>query len=553
MPPFPVISPLTNHLISMTPNRTNILLISIISLFAANLTRFFYWQIIRGHEFHQKQLSQNYKITKIEPIPGEIISQDQYPLVINQNRYQLSIYKPDLKTSLSDITIAINHVRPDLTQELTQLISDFQQNPQQKWLTLPQDFSRDQTIQLQLPGLSFKKVNRRFYPEETMLLPILGNSSTTGLQSYYQQQLIGRTGFTWTPKDAVGEPILSDKSWQIEPVNGRDLHLNINRSIQYVVENQLAQGIRQYQADSGSVIVLESSTGKVLAISSQEASPSGNSKIIAIADLFEPGSIFKPLVVAMALDSQTINQDYVCQNCNQPKTVGDHTINNWDFSLHPNSNLYDIIKNSDNIGMSSIIEILGLKQFTNYYYHLGLNQKTGIDLPGEAKPPQKTYWSPIDLATASFGQGFAINQIQMITAFNTLANNGFLVPPRIAEYLSQNNQSIPIKSSPSRQIFSVTTTNLIKSILKYSVNNGAVARYKPAGLEVCAKSGTAQVAVSGGYSQSLANASYLGFFPCDQPKITMIVTLFNPKVSSWGSSTAAPVWFNIANTITKLI
>ncbi len=255
----------------------------------------------------------------------------------------------------------------------------------------------------------------------------------------------------------------------------------------------------------------------------------------------------------MAIDSQSIDENYICQNCHQPKVIGENTINNWNFELHPNSTLRDIIKNSDNIGMSNIIETLGLEKFLNYYRLLGLDKKTNIDIIGEVKPPTKNYWSQLDLATASFGQGFAINQIQMLTAFNSLANDGVLISPKVGDYLSQNYQNIPLKAPSQRQVFDKKTTDIVKTILKYSVENGAIAKLKPPQLEACAKSGTAQIAVKGAYTESDYNASYIGFSPCYQPKITMIVTLNHPKTSPWGSSTAAPIWFEIADLVLKLL
>jgi cell division protein FtsI/penicillin-binding protein 2 len=193
--------------------------------------------------------------------------------------------------------------------------------------------------------------------------------------------------------------------------------------------------------------------------------------------------------------------------------------------------------------MSYIIRQTGEEKFLRYFHQLGLDRKTGIDLPGEARPVQKDYWPEIDLATASFGQGFAITQIQMITAFNTIANNGVLVGPHF-------NQNQKLRST---KVYEPTTITLMKDILEYGVDNGAVAKFKPKGMVVCGKSGTSQVAVKGGYSDSSTIASYIGFSPCDQPKYTMIVTVKNPRTSPWGSSTAAPIWYKIAEKLPSLL
>jgi cell division protein FtsI/penicillin-binding protein 2 len=203
--------------------------------------------------------------------------------------------------------------------------------------------------------------------------------------------------------------------------------------------------------------------------------------------------------------------------------------------------------------MSYIIGTLGQPNFLHYFKALGLDRKTNIDLQGESKPLPKTIWPDIDFATASFGQGFAITQIQMLQAFNSIANDGLMPKPHLVEYFDVNDEIIHNNLSPPAKIFEKDTISKVKSILKYAVENGVVARFKPDNLEVCAKSGTAQVAIKGGYSESATNASYVGFSPCQNPKFTMIVTINNPKSSPWGSSTAAPIWFELAAKISPLL
>jgi cell division protein FtsI/penicillin-binding protein 2 len=323
-----------------------------------------------------------------------------------------------------------------------------------------------------------------------------------------------------------------------------------------LAENALFSGIEKYSADSGSITIMNPQTGAIIAMTSLTATASATAsayKNPIIANLFEPGSIFKPLVVSMTLNSHTIDTDFICTKCNKPHQIGQYSISNWDNSLHPDSSLQDIIKNSDNIGMSYVIQTLGLNNFLHYFQLLGLNRKTGIDLQGETKPPEKNSWPEIDLATAAFGQGFAITQIQMLQAFNVIADDGLMPKSHLVEYFDDGNQIVNNNLSPPAKIFDLETIQKVKSILKYAVENGVVAKFKPDNLEVCAKSGTAQVAVKGGYSDSSTNASYVGFSPCQNPKFTMIITISNPRSSPWGSSTAAPIWFELASKITPLL
>lgn len=522
----------------INPQRQQFVFFTIGLLFLTVLVRFFYWQVISVYFLNKNITVSTAEPFIISPLKGQIFDRLHFPLVINQPLFELSLYKPDMKVDLGQLTSQlIGSSTPSLNSLDIQNLNRFLSNDSQKWLTLRTKFTPEEKEKLSDPGLKFKFFPSRFYPNG-----ISGQKVLEGLEKYYRQSLAGRSGYSWSSVDALGNINLSRVGWSLDAVNGRDLAVTLDRRLQFLAEEQIADGITRYRADSGSVIIMDSHRGGILAMAATEATDSSQ-KNIAIANLFEPGSIFKPLVMAAALNDGRINENYICRQCNRPHQIGQYSISNWDNSLHPDSNLYGIIKNSDNIGMSYIIDLLGRDRFLNYFQSLGLTARTGIDLPGEAFPLKKSYWPDIDLATASFGQGFAITQIQMLTAFNTLANNGRLVAPHL---LDKN-------SVPAAPVFSQPTVDLMKKILQYSVENGVVARFKPKNLEVCAKSGTSEVAVKGGYSDSATIASYIGFVPCSQPRFTMIVTVNNPRTSPWGSSTAAPIWYEIAEKIDILL
>jgi cell division protein FtsI/penicillin-binding protein 2 len=549
----------------MENQRSKILLIALTFCFTVIAFRLFYWQIIKSPELKEKAQNQAYKLEKIIPIRGQIYSSDDFPLVLNQTNYQLSIYKPNLKNNLDDVFNKIDQVSPGFKTENNDLINKFENNPNQKWITFNFLFDENQKSQLSLPGIEFQEIEKRFYPENLLAKDLLGTVGKDsqglqigygGLEAFYQKQLKGKTGFVWAPQDATGKTILNKKSWSSDSVNGRNIFTSINRSAQFYVEKTLQDGIDKFSADSGSITIMEPKTGAIIAMVSLTSTTSASNSAIrnpAISDLFEPGSIFKPIVVSMALDTKSIDTNYICTQCGQPNTIGKYTITNWDNELHPDSSLQDIIKNSDNIGMSHIIDRLGLKNFLNYYQKLGLSQKTGIDLQGEAKPSLKTQWPEIDLATASFGQGIAVTQINMLQAFNVIANDGVLVKPNVVNYFTEDDKIIKNKNKTETRIFDPETMKEMKGILKYAVENGVVAYLKPKDLEVCAKSGTAQIAIGGDYTNSSTIASYIGFSPCNNPKFTMIVTINNPKTSPWGSSTAAPIWYDLASKLNNLL
>lgn len=532
---------------------------AIISVLIIITARFFYWQVLNRTSLSSTAKNQSYKIENLEASRGKIYTSDKFPLVTNQTYYKLSLYKPNFLQSTNDVIDQIVKIKPEFKEKNKNLIEYFSQE-NIKWYTFPDQFSQTDISELKnIPGISFTLTNSRYFPENELAKTIVGTIDPNtqigiyGLEKYYNRQLEGKNGFFRLSQDALGQPLLLDSHWLSRSIPGTNLYLYLNRYLQSITEAILKEGIDRYQADSATITIIKPETGGVLAMASAyattSATPSASFNPI-IAKLFEPGSIFKPLVVAAALDSNSITMEYICSNCQQPKTIGNATISNWNNELHPNSSLRDIIKNSDNIGMANIIESLGSDKFKAYFKKLDLDQKTAIDLPGEVKPPTKKTWGQLDLAAASFGQGIAMSQIQIIKAFNALANLGNMTNPKIVKYLETDSQTKTIRDQ-SRQVFSSQTAAQLASILKYATENGAVGKIKPKQIEVCAKSGTAQIAINGQYSQDSTIASYIGFSPCQNPKFTMIVTIDNPRTSPWGSSTAAPIWFELAQIISN--
>jgi len=539
----------------MFPKRVKLFNYFVIAFFVGSLIKIFNIQIINGHIYKRQSQKQSYQLNKIQPDRGLIFSSDGIPLVSNQTKYQISLYKPNMTASNNDFIDLFSSLVDETDNAL---IQKFFSNQNQLWISLNTYLDQNQINQLQkIDGIVITPIQIRFYPESALAKDLTGFLSQNrhglltgydGLEGYYNQRLTGRTGFIWQTRDAVGQSVFSQLNWSKPKIDGTSLHTSIDKYIQFVVEEELSQGLVNYQAESISAVVMESLNGAIVAMSTKEASPSAIAKNRVITDLYEPGSIFKPITVSIALDSLSIDKDFICQKCNQDRFIDGHQITNWDFQNHPDSNLKDIIKNSDNIGMSYIMDEIDFDIFLKYASQLGLNQKTGIDLQGESKPKfDKSYWSALEIATASFGQGFAITNIQMLTAFNSIAANGQLFSPRVVSSFQDQHKT---KTNPvkSKQVFSKTTTDYIKTLLKNNVDNSNLSKLNTTKLDVCGKTGTAQVAKDGQYGQD-TNASFIAFFPCTNPLYTISVTVRYPKTSPWGDSTAAPIWFKIAQKI----
>jgi len=519
--------------------------------------KLFQLQIINGNQLKKQSFSQSYQLKKINPTRGIIYSSDNFPITSSITKYQVSIYKPNI-TDQGQLINRINQTITDIDQADKNLIDSFFQNPNQKWISLKTHIDEDQMVALaDLNSLNFDPIEHRIYPENELFSDVLGvlaknkngfNTGYGGLEGYYNQQIEGKSGYLWQTRDALNQMIFTSLNWKNPKIDGSNLTTFLNRDFQFILNQELSIGLTQTQAESITGIIIKSNTGAILAMTTKHASPSAITKLTnpAIASIYEPGSIFKPLVISIGLDSQSIDTDFVCSNCNQNRFIDGHQITNWNSENHPDSNLSDIIKNSDNIGMTYIMDQIELDTFLKYSYLLGLNRKTGIDLQGEAKPNfDKNYWSKLEKATAAFGQGFAITPIQMTTAFNSIASGGDLLTPRLVNQLTTGTDSKLTKIS-STKVFSNSTIKEIKSILSYNIKNSNLAKLNTGNLDVCGKSGTAQVASGSAYGQDTIG-SFIAFSPCQDPLYTMMILVRFPKSSPWGVSTAAPIWFKIAN------
>ncbi|HEX9007792.1 MAG TPA: penicillin-binding protein 2, partial [Patescibacteria group bacterium] len=410
---------------------------------------------------------------------------------------------------------------------------------------------------LKITGLGFDDEFVRYYPDASMSAQTLGfvgqdtagqEQGYFGLEGFFDRQLKGRSGKVRTEQDAKGDPILVGDYQFLKSIEGKSIKTTIDRRIQYLTENLLKEGITKYQAIAGNVIILESKTGKVKAMASFpnydpgkfSEFPNTVYKNPNVADLFEPGSIFKVLVMGAGLNEKVVTPDTVCDICAKPVVIGKYAIKTWDGVYHPDSTMTDVIIHSDNTGMVFVGQRLGKQKFADYLNLFGFGKKTGIELQDEVSGDVRKadQFGDIDLATESFGQGIAVTPIQMVAAVNAIANKGTYIAPSIIEGDGSN--------SNSRQVLSPEAAKEMTFIMVQAVDNGEAKWAKPKNMSIAGKTGTAQIPIEGHYDATKTIASFVGFFPPDNPEYTMLVTLKEPQTSQWGSETAAPLWFNIA-------
>ena len=528
--------------------------------------RLFYWQILKAPELQVQAQAQYGNVVQLFPQRGEIKAADNFPLVTNRLSYLIFANPKEIK-NIGKTTSVLS----PLLQEDTATISGLL-NLNKYWVSLKSD--TDYTIKnkinsLHVPGVGFEENYTRFYPEASMAAQLLGfvgkdNNGNPkgyfGIEGYYDAMLKGRPGAATEVHDALGRPVLSQINEDVAKQDGRSLTLHLDRTIQYIVEQNLQQGIEHFGAQSGMVAVMDPKTGGILAMAAFPSFDEGKYAQFAdslyknpfITDTYEPGSTFKPLIMSAAMDAGLVKADSKCSICDGPVQIGGYSIETWNSKHFPNETMMDIIKNSDNDGMIYVSELLGHDRMLSYMNKFGIGDTTGIDLQGEEAIPLRpqSQWYPIDYATASFGQGISVTPIELLDAFSAIANNGQRMEPHVvATITTPEGQDIPIQPKVLDTPISAETAKVMTEILVYTVNKGEASFARLPGYRIAGKTGTASIPVAGHYDPTQTIASFIGFAPADNPKFSMLVIVNRPTSSIYGAETAAPIFFNIAKEI----
>ena len=526
------------------------------------LGRLFYWQVIRGPELQTKANNQHETTTYLEAKRGNILDSEGNILAGTKNLYHLYVYKPQLTISTNDlIEKLIENLDKDPESTVEADVREYLKNRlslDSNWVSLKHYLSPDAKERIEklgIAGLGFEDEYVRFYPESSMSAQVLGfvgqdaageEQGYFGLEGFQDRLLRGRGGKVRTEQDAKGNPILIGNYQFLHAIEGKSITTTLSKKMQYLTETMLKEGIEKYQASAGNVIILETKTGKVRAMASFpnydpsnfSEFPNTSYKNPNVADLFEPGSIFKVLVMAAGLNEKVVTPDTQCDICAGPLVIGKYAIKTWNDQYTANTTMTETIIHSDNTGMVFVARKLGKEKFVEYLDKYGFGKKTDIQLQEEVSGVLRDVkdYGDIDLATNSFGQGIAVTPIQIVSAVNTIANGGYFLKPTIIEN----------EVSKGKKILSPEAVNEMTQIMIQAVDMGEAKWAKPQGLVVAGKTGTAQIPIEGHYDAEKTIASFIGFFPANNPEYTMLVTLREPKTSPWGSETAAPLWFAIA-------
>lgn len=542
-----------------------------LSFFFCIAIRLFYWQIISGPMLQAQAEDQHFTQSLVDALRGNIFFSDKSILASSNPSFSLygnpKVLTKEIKTATSYSLAKILSPDLDSTEIMAKdLIDKLSQNLY--WVLLSKNIPLDQKIKIEklnLPGIGFERGSSRFYPEGSSSAHILGfvgsdskgsSKGYFGLEGYYEGELKGIPGLIRNEKDALGLPILIGNFLTSDAKNGKDLSLNIDRSIQFIVDDVLKAGLEKYGAKAASAVVMDPKTGAILALASFPNYdpgkyfnfPKENYKNSVVADQYEPGSTFKVLVMAAALNEDLLKPDTKCDICSSPISLGGFVIRTWDNKYYPNLTMKDVIVHSDNTGMVFVGKKLGIDKFYSYLENFGFGKTTDIDLQDESSPDirSKGQWKEIDLATASFGQGIAVTPIQMVRAVSAVANGGYLMEPHVARFISDDKERFEIKPKIIKQVIKDSTAEMIKEMMVAAVEEGEAKFFRVKGFKIAGKTGTAQIPIGGHYDSTHTIASFVGFAPADDPKFVMLVRYDEPTASIYGAETAAPTFFEIA-------
>jgi len=544
------------------------------------LIRLFDRQVIQRDNFAQEAEKQYY--TKIDQPAkrGEIYIQDKDSQnLIDENKSGLFPVATDLE--LFNVMVIPRNVldKKDTAQKLASVLGQEEKAlfetidvdkpyiPPLKKRISKED--ADKISALNLKGVYLEGQYSRFYPENEFMAQVLGfvdyeSRGRYGIEEYYDGVLKGEGGELTGLKDNMGRII---KVQQSAPgKDGASLVLTIDRTIQYMVEKKLKEAQEKYGAEGGSIIIADPKTGAILSMAStpsynpntfNEVDKDSQSIFLnpAVCLSWEPGSIFKPVIVSAAVDLKRLEPDSkpddIPGGFKNFITVDGYEIHN---SLDKNfgyETVTQILENSDNVGMVYVADKVGNEDLSNYLKKYGFGAKTGVDLSGEASgqviPVKK--WRDVNRATISFGQGISATPLQIISAYVDIANKGNSAKLHIVDKIIENNgEENEVDPAESQKIISDETAKKVTEMLVSVVENGHGKKAKVEGFRVAGKTGTAQIPKSdGGYEENQHIGSFAGYAPADDPKFVMLVKLNKPKNVEWAESSAAPVFGEIAS------
>ena len=530
-------------------------------VFVAVLARAFYFQIVTMDEWVKRAERQHQKTVQLTPARGSICDRNGLPLAVS---IEMDSCFAEPKV-IDNIPEAAAKLAPLLGANRGDLEKKIMDNRQKHFVWLQRRITPDlrkRIEALDLDGIGFAKETKRFYPNSEVAAHVVGFTGLDpggleGIEKRYDKDILGNVGYLITERDALGRDIRLKGTVIKNSSKGNSVTLTLDRNIQYIAEKELTRAVEDNGAKSGMAIVMETQTGRILAMANYPSFnpnayfrfPHAALRNHAVADSFEPGSTFKVLLMSAALEEKAISlkDSFDCELGSY--RIGGATIH--DTHKYGRLSVPDILKHSSNIGAAKIGRRLGQERLTSYLKNFGIGEPTGIDLPGEANGRIRGgEWYESELATVSFGQGVSTTAIQLTAAISAVANKGILMKPFMVERIADENGNLTQQFAPQvrRRVISEETARKVTGMMEAVTQPGGTGTSAAVeGFSVAGKTGTAQKvdSVTKRYS-SKRIGSFVGFVPISNPRLTIMVVVDEPRKSPYGGIVAAPAFGAIA-------
>jgi len=546
------------------------------------LGRLFYWQVLESqsgynlaklaNEEHTQNQILNAPRGLIYDINGRILATNVVRDDVYVEPIQFSIDHPD--NTQSDLTALINtlhQVLPSVSiEKLQQAFSSGLPTVRIAVRIDPQQSRQLRT--LQLPDVFLQPRTWRTYPDGDLAAQILGyvtqndsdNSGVYGIEGQYNSLLAGKPGSFTAETDLQGNPLVVGADDEQPVVNGANLTLTIDNSVEYIVQTALANAVKQLQAASGTVVVVNARTGAVAAMAGvstfdpnnygKYAAQKGclNSEQVyfnpALYCAYEPGSTMKIVTMAAALDQGLVTPDTTLddQGCIS-FSDGTPTVCNWQFIPYGTETMTQVLEHSANVGAAYVAHnILGPSRYYPYLARFGFGRATGIDGPEDAgyyRTPGNADWTESDLTRQAFGQSILATPLQVAMAYEAVANGGVMMRPYLVASINNGGHVVTTKPQVERRVINAHAAQLLTGMLEDSALYGFAQLAQVPGYTIAAKTGTA---TTQGISADQTEASLAGFIPATNPQFVILVKLDRPQKAIYGSTAAAPLWGAIA-------
>ena len=544
--------------------RMKLILIIILFIFLVIIARIFYIQVIEYKKLNKYATSLWNRNLPIEGNRGLMCDRNGKIIVDNITTSSLVIIPSQVKDkelTAKKLSSILNTSYDEMLKHVSKKASIERVHPEGRRLSFE---IADQINSLNLPGVYLVKETKRNYPYDKYLSSTIGfvgidNQCLSGLELLYDKYLTGEYGAIKYYADAKGNKLSLDENYE-QPQDGMNLNLTIDLDLQAVLERELDNAYLAYNPDQAWGIAVDPNTGEILAISSRPNFSPDNIKNVSTEVInrnlpvwatYEPGSTFKIITLAAALEEKVVDLEKDTFNDTGGIHVEDATIHCWKHGGHGLQTYLEVVENSCNPGFVNLGLKLGTEKLFSYIKKFGFGSKTGIDLNGEENgilfDPSKI--GLLETATTAFGQGVSVTAIQQVMAISAAINGGKLYKPYIVKSISEpETNNIILKNEPTlvRNVISEETSKELRKALESVVANGTGRNAYIEGYRVGGKTGTAQKVKNGKYMVGNYILSFVGFMPADDPKIVVYIAIDNPKgVTQYGGTVAAPIARNI--------